>query len=61
MEGILQTKEHAIKHCGMGYYWPTVFQDAKKYVKGCDIFQWMGQPIQSNEIPLQTQVGDRTL
>jgi hypothetical protein len=56
VEGILQTKEPGHKALCMGYYWPTIFQDAKKYVKGCDSFQWMGQPIQSDEMSLQTQL-----
>ena len=28
---------HKVLH--MGYYWPTIFQDAKRYVQGCDSFQ----------------------
>ena len=39
-----------------GYYWPTLFKDAKTYVKRCDNFQRMGKPIQSDEMPLQPQV-----
>ena len=27
-----------------GYYWPSIFKDAAKYVKGCDSFQRMGIP-----------------
>ena len=40
----------------MGYFWPTLFQDAKKYVQQCDNYQRMGQPNISNEIPLQAQL-----
>ena len=40
----------------MGYYWPSVFKDAKKYVQDCDRCQRMGRPGQDNEIPLQAQV-----
>jgi hypothetical protein len=40
----------------MGYYWPTLFQDAKKYVQACDACQRMGQPTQSDEMPLKTQL-----
>jgi hypothetical protein len=40
----------------MGYYWPTLLQDAKKYVHGCDIFQRMVQSIQLYEIPLNVQL-----
>jgi hypothetical protein len=39
-----------------GLFWPTLFQDAKKYVHGCDSFQRMGQPIRSDEIPLKSQL-----
>ena len=40
----------------MGYYWPNIFQDAKRYVQGCDSFQRMGQPTRSDEMPLQAQL-----
>jgi len=36
----------------MGYYWPTIFKDAKKFVQACDSWQRMGCPGQSDEIPL---------
>ena len=39
-----------------GYYWPTIFQDAKKFVKGCDACQRMGQPLKSDEMSLQPQI-----
>jgi len=39
----------------MGYYYPTMFQDAKKYSRGCDSCQRMGQPIELDEMSLQTQ------
>eukprot|EP00253_Pinus_taeda_P029412 PITA_29412 len=35
-----------------GYYWLTIFQDAKKFVKGCDSSQRMGQPVESDEMSL---------
>ena len=41
---------------GLGYYWPTLFKDAKTYVKRCDNCQRMGKPVQSDEITLQPQV-----
>jgi hypothetical protein len=28
----------------MGYYWPLVFKDVKKYVQACDSCQRMGRP-----------------
>ena len=40
----------------MGYYWPTLFRDAKAYVKSCDSCQRMGKPIQIDEMPLKPQV-----
>ena len=39
-----------------GYYWPSIFKDAAKYVKGCYSFQRMGRPTSSDQIPLQPQV-----
>ena len=39
-----------------GYYWPSIFRDDAKYVKGCDSFQRMGIPTSSNQMPLQPQV-----
>jgi len=40
----------------MGYYWPSLFKDARKYVKACDSCQRMGQPNHRDEIPLNPQV-----
>ena len=40
----------------MGYYWPTIFRDAKKYVQACDSCQRMGQPNILDEMPLQPQL-----
>jgi hypothetical protein len=40
----------------MGYYWPLIFKDAKKYVQAYDKFQRMGRPGQDDEMPLQPQV-----
>jgi hypothetical protein len=40
----------------MGYYWPSLFKDAKKYVRDCDSCQRMGQPNHRDEIPLNPQV-----
>jgi hypothetical protein len=40
----------------MGYYWPSIFIDAKKYVQTCDSCQRMGKPGQTNEMPLKTQL-----
>jgi hypothetical protein len=40
----------------MGYYWPSVFKDVKKYGQACDSFQRMGRPGKANEIPLEAQI-----
>jgi hypothetical protein len=40
----------------MGYYWPSIFRDAKKYVQTCDNCQRMGKPGQADEIPLKAQI-----
>ena len=40
----------------MGYYWPTNFRDAKKYVQACDNCQRMGQPDILDEMPLLPQL-----
>eukprot|EP00253_Pinus_taeda_P033395 PITA_33395 len=40
----------------MGYYWPSLFKDAKKYVKACNSCQRMGQPNHRDEMPLNPQV-----
>jgi transposase InsO family protein len=40
----------------MGYYWPSLFKDAKKYVWACDSCQRMGQPNHRDEMPLNPQV-----
>jgi len=40
----------------MGYYWPSIFRDSKKYVQTCDSYQRMGKPGQADEIPLKTQL-----
>jgi hypothetical protein len=40
----------------MGYYYPSIFRDDKKYVQTCDSCQWMGKLGQADEIPLKTQL-----
>jgi hypothetical protein len=40
----------------MGYYWPKLFRDTKKYVQSCDSCQCMGKPTQVDEMPLQAQL-----
>eukprot|EP00253_Pinus_taeda_P020172 PITA_20172 len=40
----------------MGYYWPSIFKDAKKYVRAYYSCQRMGQPNHRDEMPLNPQV-----
>jgi hypothetical protein len=40
----------------MGYYWPSLFKYAKKYVYACDSWQRMGQPNHRDEMPLNPQI-----
>jgi hypothetical protein len=40
----------------MGYYWPSIFRDMKKYVQTCDSCQQIGKPGQVDEMPLKAQV-----
>jgi hypothetical protein len=49
-------KRTAYKILRMGYYWPSIFKDAKKYVKACDSCQRVGQPNHRDEMPLNPQV-----
>jgi hypothetical protein len=39
----------------MGYYWPSIFRDARKYIQTCDSCQRMGKLGQADEIPLKAQ------
>ena len=49
-------KRKAYKVLHSGYYWPSIFKDAAKYVKGCDSCQRMGRPTSYDQMPLQPQV-----
>ena len=53
---ILADKRTSYKILHLGYYWPSLFRDAKKYVRSCDSFQRMGKPVARDETPLQPQV-----
>lgn len=44
----------------MGYYWPTIFKDAKKYVQACDSCQRMGQTWSIQSDVVSATIGDRT-
>ena len=39
-----------------GYYWPTIFKDAKKFAQACDSCQRAGRPGQADEMPLRPQL-----
>jgi len=54
--GHFANKRIAYKILPLGYYWPSIFKDAKEYVRRCDSCQRVGKPAPSNEIPLQIQV-----
>lgn len=45
-------KATARKVLQAGLWWPTIFKDAKDYVKGCDVCQWVGKPSRRDELPL---------
>eukprot|EP00253_Pinus_taeda_P005869 PITA_05869 len=45
---------HNVLH--IGYYWPTIFKDAKKFVQACDSCQRAGHPSHSDEMPLKPQL-----
>ena len=54
--GHFSEKRASYKVLHQGYYWPTLFKDAAKYVQGCDSCQQMGRLTAADEMPLQTQV-----
>lgn len=54
--GHFANKRIAYKILRIGYFLPSLFKDAKQYVRRCDSFYWMGQPVQANEMHLCPQV-----
>ena len=54
--GHFATKRTTFKVLQVGYYWPTLHQDGRKYVSLCDRCQRMGKPTPRDEMPLQPQV-----
>eukprot|EP00253_Pinus_taeda_P005959 PITA_05959 len=54
--GHFANKRTTYKILSLGYYWPSLFNDAKQYVKRCDSCQRVGKPTLSNEMPLQPQI-----
>eukprot|EP00253_Pinus_taeda_P019786 PITA_19786 len=51
--GHFTDKRTSYKILSLGYYWPSLFKDAKQYVKRCDSCQRVRKPTLSNEMPLQ--------
>ena len=43
----------------VGFWWPTLFRDANKYVWRCNECQRYKAPIQRDEMPLQPMMGSR--
>ena len=54
--GHFSNKRTGYKVLPSGYYWPSIFKDVAKYVKGCDSCQRMGRPTSSIQMALQPQV-----
>jgi hypothetical protein len=54
--GHLSDKRTAYKVLQPGYYWPTLFKDATKYVRSYDSCQRMGRPIVVDKMPLRPEV-----
>ena len=52
--GHFADKRTSYKIMHMGYYLPSIFKDAKNYVKGCVNCQRMGNPGVANDMPLQS-------
>ena len=49
-------KRRGHKALSMGYFWPTIFHDARKYVRDYSNCQRMGHPNRLDEMPLQPQL-----
>ena len=54
--GHFAEKRTAHKVVQTGYYWPTIFKDAKKFEQACDSCQRAGKPGQADEMPLRPQL-----
>eukprot|EP00253_Pinus_taeda_P029581 PITA_29581 len=54
--GHFVAKRTSFKVLQVGYYWPTLHQDLRRYTSQCDQCQRMGKPTPRDEIPLQPQV-----
>ena len=54
--GHFVAKRTSFKILHVGYYWPTLHQDVKRYISQYDRCQRMGKPTPWDEMPLQPQV-----
>jgi hypothetical protein len=54
--GHFAEKELDIKYYRQGYYWPTIFKDAKKFVQACDSCQRAGNLVKLMKMPLKPQL-----
>jgi len=36
----------------VGFWWPTLYKDAKEYCQACDVYQRIGKPSRRDEMPL---------
>jgi len=54
--GHFSAKRTTFKVLRVGYYWPTLHQDVRRYTSECDRWQRMGKPTPRDEMPLQPQV-----
>ena len=54
--GHFADKGTSYKILSLGYYWPSIFRDAKEYVRRCDNCERVGKLAPSNEMLLQPQV-----
>lgn len=50
--GHFAAKRTAFKILQVGYYWPTLPQDVRRYICQCDQCQRMGKPTPRDEMPL---------
>ena len=54
--GHFAAKRIGYKVLQVGYYWPTLHQDSRRYTRRCDQCQRMGKPTQRDEMHLHPQV-----
>ncbi|XP_075111304.1 uncharacterized protein LOC142181730 [Nicotiana tabacum] len=52
--GYLGEAKTSIKILSCGFYWPTMYKDARELVKQCDNYQRAGGISKKNEMPLTT-------